>query len=278
MSHQVSLSIAAALIGLLLATDPVRAQEIPEELLDDEHVREEFGVNQFTTPSIRKIFDDLKRLRPLPYDTLKRVVPANIASDRSTVAITLGFLIADGFFAVEAEQFLDLEPIGISLLNHAKAIGAGERIKSHTKALLDHQNLKDWNSLKAQLSRTQRDVEKEMVLIRDVDLAHLIALGGWLRALEIGCAAALDPYDPEKAAVLAKPLVVEYFIANLETMESRIQSNQAISGIRSVLLEVLQIISLPEQEVLTETQVVELRDKISPLVDSLYGQKEFANR
>ena len=45
-----------------------QAQEIPDELLEDEHVREEFGVNKFTTPSIKKIFEDLQKLRPLPYD------------------------------------------------------------------------------------------------------------------------------------------------------------------------------------------------------------------
>jgi hypothetical protein len=263
-----------ASIAFLLSNSLLPGQEIPDELLEDEHVREEFGVNQFTAPSIRKIFDDLKKLRPLPYDELKRVIPTEINSDRTQVAITLGFLIADGFFAVEAEQFLDLEPVGLSLLNHAKSIGAGERIKSHTKAILDQQNLKDWNNLKAQLSKTQKDVEKEMVLIRDVDLAHLIALGGWIRALEIGCAASLDPYDPNKAAVIAKPLIVEYFVSNLETMERRIQDNKSIVEVVATLKEVQKIVTVPEQEVLTEKKVKDLQAKISPILDQLYGKKE----
>ncbi|MDF1751690.1 MAG: hypothetical protein P1U89_02825 [Verrucomicrobiales bacterium] len=249
------------------------AQDIPDELLEDEHVREEFGINEFTTPSIRKIFDDLKKLRPLPYEELKRFIPTETSTDRSMVAITLGFLIADGFYAVEAEQFLDLEPVGLSLLNHAKAIGAGERIKSHTKALLDHQNLKDWNSLKNQLSQTQKDVEKEMVLIRDVDLAHLIALGGWLRAFEIGCAASLEPFDAEKAAVIAKPEIVEYFVSNLETMAPRMEKNKAIQNVITTLKEIQEIVTLPEQEILKESDVKTLQSKISPIVDQFYGVK-----
>ncbi|WP_156345352.1 hypothetical protein [Verrucomicrobium spinosum] len=32
---------------------------VPEDLVGNEHIREEFGVNEFTTPSIRKIFDQL---------------------------------------------------------------------------------------------------------------------------------------------------------------------------------------------------------------------------
>ena len=35
---------------------------IPDDLLGDEHVREEFGVNEFTTPSIRKLFEMLDGL------------------------------------------------------------------------------------------------------------------------------------------------------------------------------------------------------------------------
>jgi len=37
--------------------------DIPDDLLNDEHVLEEFGGNQFTTPSIRKIFEDLESSR-----------------------------------------------------------------------------------------------------------------------------------------------------------------------------------------------------------------------
>ena len=41
------------------------AQEVPEDLVGDEHVREEFGVNRFTTPSIKKLFEQLDELGEL---------------------------------------------------------------------------------------------------------------------------------------------------------------------------------------------------------------------
>ena len=52
-------------IGLL------KSQEVPEDLIGDEHVREEFGVNKFTTPSIKKLFEQLDDLGELPYAELK---------------------------------------------------------------------------------------------------------------------------------------------------------------------------------------------------------------
>ena len=40
----------------LLGVCFLKSQEVPEDLIGDEHVREEFGVNRFTTPSIKKLF------------------------------------------------------------------------------------------------------------------------------------------------------------------------------------------------------------------------------
>ncbi len=260
------------LIALVsFAASSAFAQEIPDELLEDPHVREEFGVNKFTTPSIRKIFDELRRLRPLPYDELKRAVPETPPQDRTKLALKVGLLIADGFFAVEAEQFYDLEPVGRSLLAHAKGLGSSTKISSHMKSMLEKGALSDWDELKEELAKTQKDVEKEMVMIRDVDAANLISLGGWLRALEIGTASSLNPYDPEKAAILAKPDIVEYFVLNLETLEPRIKGSELVSHIREELLAIQKKLDIPEQEILSEEEVRELRVQVEALVDKLYG-------
>lgn len=250
-----------------------QAQEIPDELLEDEHLREEMGVNEFTTPSIRKIFDDLKRLRPLPYDELKRPLPEQTPQDRTKLALIVGLLLADGFFAVEAEQFFDLEPIGRALLNHSKVLGSGTRISSHMKSLLEKGALGEWDKLKEELFQTQKDVEKEMVLIRDVDAANLISLAGWLRAFEIGCSASLNPYDPAKAAILARPEVIEYFVLNLETLEPRIQNNKLVGVIRARLLEIQEKTKLPDQEILGEEDVRELQVITEQLVDQILGSE-----
>ncbi len=272
-------SLVLALLCFGLTTLPAASQEatdepapeIPEELLEDDHLREEMGVNEFTAPSIRKIFDDLRKLRPLPYDELKRPLPEQPPQDRTKLALVMGVLLADGFFAVEAEQFFDLEPIGRSLLNHGKVLGSGSRISSHMKSMLEKGAVGQWNELKEELVRTQKDVEKEMVLIRDVDAANLISLGGWLRAFEIGCAASLGPYDPAKAATLSKPQVVEYFVLNLETLEPRIQKNSIVSKIRADLLEIQKKVDIPEGEILAEEEVRALHAMVEALVDQISG-------
>jgi hypothetical protein len=230
-------------------------------------------VNKFTTPSIRKVFDDLQQLRPLPYDELKRTMPEETSTDRTKLALTVGLLLADGFFAIEAEKFFDLEPIGRSLLQHGKVLGSGTRVSSYMKSVLEKGAKREWDELKNELSKAQMDVEKEMVLMRDVDAANLISLGGWLRAFEIGCAASLNPYDPEKASILARPDIVEYFELNLETLEPRIQNSEVVKEIRAGLKEIYKCVDVPDQEVLSENEVRELWAIVEGLVDSAYGSK-----
>lgn len=45
---------------------------IPERLLDDSHMNEELGINEFTAPSIRKIFEDLEGLPEIPENAALR--------------------------------------------------------------------------------------------------------------------------------------------------------------------------------------------------------------
>ena len=73
---------------------------IPADLLDDPHVREELAVNEFTAPSISKMFDTLQFLMPLPVVETERKMPARMPMDRADLAVELGFLIADGFRTV----------------------------------------------------------------------------------------------------------------------------------------------------------------------------------
>ncbi len=242
------------------------AQEIPADLLEDEHVREEFGVNKFTAPSIKKIFEDLDTLGDLPYEKLKRPIPARTPTDRTRLALELGGLIADGFLVIEAEKILDLEAVGRALWKRAKVLGAGTRLSSHTKSLLENSVLGDWKQLKDELAKTQKDVEAEMVMLRDVDAAHLISLGGWLRAFEIACVTALDPFDEKKAKILGRVDVAEYFLMSLQTLEPKIQETEHIGKLTAGVEQLKNMLDVPESKAFTKSEVEDMNTLINELI------------
>lgn len=245
---------------------------VPEDLLDDEHVKEEFGVNQFTAPSIKKLFEDLDHLGSMPYDTLKREIPKAAPKDRTLVALSLGILIGDGFLSVQTEKISDLEGIGRAILKHAKILGAGYRVTEHTKSILENSALGDWKTLKADLSKTQKDVEAEMVLLRDVDIAHLISLGGWLRGLQLASTTSLDPFSAQKAQVLARHDIAEYFVYVLDSLAEPLQKLSHIQNLKKGLVEIDQIVNLPEGKPLTKEEVLKLQKKSEELLGVIEGR------
>ena len=211
------------------------AQEVPEDLVGDEHVREEFGVNRFTTPSIKKLFEQLDELGDLPYAQLKREIPKTISRDRSLVALGLGTLISDGFLIVQSEQIEELEDIGRAVLKQAQVLGAGKRVTKYTKSILESSVLGKWDKLKEELSKTQADVEAEMVMLRDVDIANLVALGGWLRALEIAAVTTSINYSEAKASKLSRTDVTAYFLETLQGLEPKLRQRVHIVNLTKEL-------------------------------------------
>ena len=258
----------------VLRGEEVRRPIIPEDLIGDEHVKEEFGINEFTTPSIRKLFEMLDALGTLSYDKLHRKISDQPPSDRVLISLGLGALIADGFLVVQCEKVEAMEDVGRALLKYAKSLGAGSRMNKHTQSLFDHSLKGDWKQLRTELALTQADVEGEMVQLRDVDVAHLVSLGGWLRSFQIATQSVAESYQPEKSRQLGRRDIVEYYLMSLETLHPDLQEMQPVKKLRKGLEELLPMVDVPEGKVLTMEEVKALEAKANQLAGIVTGQRK----
>jgi hypothetical protein len=236
--------------------------EIPNDLLDDVDVRLELAVNTFTAPSISKMFNTLQFLMPLPIAEVERKMPARMSLDRADLAIELGFLIADGFLMVQAEQLKDVEKMAKDLTRYGKALGAGDRVNRHAAGLLESAKKGDVSQLKLELSATQRDVEAELVALKDADLAHLISLGGWIRALEVSSVAVDKQFSPERARKVMRKDIAEYYSDCITGLEPKISTRPNYSAMRELLEGLSQKMKLQSGEEPTTESMKEIR-KIS---------------
>lgn len=251
-----------------LAT-PLAAQEkpkpIPADLIDDPHVREELGINEFTAPSIRLIFEDLSQLTPLPVKETKHVFPERMPLDRSDLALEIGFLIAEGFLAVENNTLGDIEGIAKELSRYGKALGAGERVNRHAASLLEHAKNKEVEKLKSELAATQKDVEIELVQLRDSDLAHLISLGGWIRALECSSLAVHRKFTEERANQLFREDVADYYEVIIGQLDPRVSGRKHLKEMRIICSGLKVTMTLAADQEPTEAKVTEIKDMSAKL-------------
>ena len=230
-------------------------RNVPDDLIDDQHVREELGINMFTAPSIKRIFDDLDKLAPLPADELDHKMPERMPLNRSDLALEIGFLIADGFMAVQAGQMNKIEPLAKELSRYGRALGAGDRVNRHAASLLKSASNNDVEAVKKELSATQRDVETDLIHLRDVDLAHLISLGGWIRALEVGSRAVEKKYTLERAKNLYREDITDYYEGSIASLDPRISERKDIMAMRIIIMDLRTTMTLKEGEEPTEEGV-----------------------
>jgi hypothetical protein len=278
------LPLAALLTSLMLplATaqeDPEnsegeRINGIPIDLLDDPHVREELAVNEFTAPSISKLFDTLQFLMPLPIIETELKLPERMPMDRADLAIELGFLIADGFLIVQAEQLEKVEDLAATLTRYGKALGAGDRVNRHAASLLDSAKNKNVAQLKKELSATQRDVEAELVILRDADLAHLISLGGWIRALHVSSVAVDKQFAPERARKIMREDIADYYTETVAGLEPRISERPNYLAMRDLLAGLRAEMVLKEGEEPTPEVIKDIRTQAAKLVELALQRKQ----
>lgn len=243
------------------------AAKIPEDLLEEEHMLTELGVNEFTVPSIAKLFETLQFLMPIPLADAKRELPIQPTSDRANLAIELGFLIADGFLIVQAGQMDKVEDLATQMNKYGKALGIGERVNRHAQPMLEHAKKNEIEELKKELSNMQGDVQAELVRLKDVDLPHLISLGGWIRALEVSSVAVDKQFSEERATKIMREDIADYYTESITWLEPGISERTNFLAMRDILSGMRSEMVIEEDKQPTKEQVAEIRAKAKELAD-----------
>jgi hypothetical protein len=260
-----SRSFVIACAPLIVTTATLHAQKESDDLSKDQDYREELGVNEFTAPSIEKLFNTLDSLKPIPINALVRPVTELNTAERSKYALSFGVLIGDGFLDVEAEQSKDIESLGRELIRRAKVLGVEQRVSRHSRKLLDLAKQNDWDRLRKELIVTQEDVEKALLELRDEPIVHLLSLGGWIRGLQIAAASVAADYSPDRAKTLRNIELLDYYLDRLNTLSPRLKRSELVQKI-TAQLEIVQT-TFKESEVLSPAQVNSIQATATSMVD-----------
>lgn len=232
------------------------AQSIDESAT--QHLREELGVNELTTPLVGKVFSDLELFQPPPLDLVRSFDLKQSFPNRFQTALQFGALVANGFVATIARQKQLIIDTGRALIREANTLSAGQRLTSRSRALFDLSERNDWQGLRMELNATQEDVEDSMLELKDGEMADLVSLGGWLRGFQLAAHVTADHYTPEKASALVRPAVMDYFIARMDCLSPSMKKRPIVITIAS-RLKTIRAIAVPGKPP-TESDVVRMRD------------------
>lgn len=240
---------------------------VPADLLGDAHFREEMGINDFTAPSIAKLFETLQFLMPIPLADVERKMPKQPPVDKANLAIELGFLIADGFLIVQAGQMDKVEDLATQMNAYGKALGIGDRVNRHAAPMLEHAKKGEVEQLKKELSAMQGDVQVELVRLKDADLAHLISLGGWVRALEVATVAVDKQFSVERATKVMREDIADYYTESVAGLHPDISDRANFLEMRDILAGLRHEMVIEEGKQPTKEQIAEIRVKAKELAE-----------
>lgn len=221
----------------------------------EEFMRDELGVNDVTTPRIATLLKEFGTFQPIPLDLIAATPLDATYDNRLQTALFFGSLVADGFMLTVAERPQDIQNIGRSLIKQSRALGAGDRLTSRSKSLFELSDKGDWQGMREELVRTQEDVEKSMLDLHDEEMAHMISLGGWLRGFQLAAHSTAQRYTTDKAAILGRPGIMDYYLDRLETLNPRLKKTEFVTVLIARIKELRALATHAETGVLTEEMV-----------------------
>jgi hypothetical protein len=237
-------------------------EEIDKELeaSSEDFMRDELGVNEITAPSIEQILKDFGSFIPVPLEIIEENPREAVYDNRLQTSLHVGALVADGFMLTIAERSKDVQDIGRALIRQSRALGVGDRLTKRSKSLFEYSEKGDWQRMREELIRTQSDVEKSMLELHDEQMSHMISLGGWLRGFQLAVNSCAQSYTPDKALVLGRVEIMDYYIDRLDTLHPRLKRTEFVSTITSGIKNLRDLAAEAQGQAPTESQVKKMRD------------------
>src|SRR5437016_12806131 len=223
-------------------------------------------VEDVVVPLPNEIFGALNKLGAVNWKEHVRSDKGPNFTERPRIALLLGAVIADGFIAVQAEDAPTVKDIGQRVLALAKAIGVGNSITPHAKAITDAADKRNWASVRQELDKTQSSVQAAMNELHDEKLSQLVSLGGWLRGMEVLTAVVTKRYSEEGLELLHQPDLLNYFETRLQTMPEF--NLKLLQDIHAALIEVRPLIDVGDAHI-PPASVKKINDITTRLGDAI---------
>lgn len=198
-------------------------------------------VDDVVVPVPSEVFTVLDKLGEPNWRIEVRDLKLPQTSDRTLLSLVFGYVVAEGFVAVQAEDKESVKDIGREVIDLAKALGISKSVLPHAQAILDAADQNDWKAIRKEFDLTQKTVRNTMEQMRDEDLAQCVSLGGWLRGTASVTSVVSKAFSADRAELLNQPMLVEHFLSVIGKTPPSTRDHPVVvkilAGLRVVLTE-----------------------------------------
>lgn len=259
----------ACLFALVASAGWASDTEVTPAPLTKEAIAGAVFVEDFSIPNAGELFAAFNKLGKHDWSSLFRKPPAAPLLSRPQIALSIGILIADGFLAAEAQDRQQVKNVSREIKLLTKSLGLEQDFVGRNNSIADLADNKQWDALDEELEAVQNELATAMEGRRDDELVMLMALGSWLRSLEVVSSHLASNYTADAAKVLRQPWVCGYFCGRLEALSAKNKAAPIIAELHRSLPAVGGALSFPADNPPSAEAVVELRVLTTDLLNHI---------
>lgn len=261
---KIRLYVAACLVLTALLAGSV----CPAESLTEAE-KQEFALN-VALPSPAEMFLAIDRMGETDWNAVADFNERYDYPDVYMRALNLGVRATNGLVAILAEDKAKLGDVIVSVITMAEELQVQDTILDRSKAFEDLANEERWDELRDELDALRYLIEMEMDQLGDRDVAVLVRTGGWLKGLHATAAVLKNGRYPETyTSILYQPTLVDYFEAELKTLEPEAQAKPVIQALFRALPEIKQLVDVGYEQPVPVKNIERLYQISSNLVKTI---------
>lgn len=188
---------------------------------------------------------------------------------RVQTALVLGIFLADSYLGAQAEDSQQCRNAGKEMLALAKTLGVQSEVLDRGRSLGEAAQRRDWPGVKLELEAILAELSAGLRAHQDEGIVRLIALGSWLRGLEVVAGTVGENYSESTALLLRQPALALEMEAGFERLGEALNTTPLLAQLRPQLLEIQLLLAGPHGEAPTQLQVKALASTLSKALNDV---------
>lgn len=223
---------------VLVASPALRAETLSEA------EKKEFAQN-VALPSPAEMFLAIDRLADAEWGEVAGSSPRYDYGNNHARALNLGVRAADGLLAILAEDKTRLGDVISVVITLAEELMVQDAVLDRSSTFEELANQGRWAELRDELDALRYMIEMEMDQMGDQDVVVLVRAGGWLKGLAATAELlAGQGYSAQVTSILYQPALVDYFAAELQTLEPEARKNPMVKALDEALPQIRKLVNV----------------------------------
>jgi hypothetical protein len=267
--HQLTLSLAVALthVSGAMAQEAPPAQDSIAASAGEFVTRVAFWTADQTPVDFLEMAGQHAKAR---WRTLYRPQPPVPSTDRIKTAFTLGSLIGESFLIWEAQDSQQFRNNSQDLASYCRTLGLGEKTKPRLMAQAKMAEMDDWASLRQEIVDGHQELLRQLREQRDEDLAVLVEIGAWMRALEIVSKLVVEiPEVDKRPLCIGSPALLAQLRQSFASLTELNRRSVLLQPVISVLTELEKVWSDRYSGPPTKSMVTRTHDRLKMVMEEL---------